>query len=201
VRSQNGFYRAFCSAHDDRKTPNLDIKEGEDGRILLLCRAGCSTEEVVESLGLKMRNLFSSNVSSNGRGGGDGGSVSDPRPAPPFSCTLKAYAGAKRLPVAFLKSLGLSDVTYSGSPAIRIPYRDQEGRERAVRFRRALKQHGPDDERFRWRSGSRTLPYGLWRLEGAREAGYAVLVEGESDCHTLWHHGVEIQEFISLALK
>jgi len=51
VRSQNGFYRAFCSAHDDRKTPNLDIKEGEDRRILLLCRAGCVTEEVVETLG------------------------------------------------------------------------------------------------------------------------------------------------------
>ena len=30
----------------------------------------------------------------------------------------------------------------------------------------------------------------MWRLDGAREAGYAVLVEGESDCHTLWHHGV-----------
>jgi len=28
-------------------------------------------------------------------------------------------------------------------------------------------------------------------LEGAREAGYLVLVEGESDCHTLWYHGVE----------
>jgi putative DNA primase/helicase len=44
VRSQNGFYRAFCPAHDDRKTPNLDVKEGEDGRVLLLCRAGCSTD-------------------------------------------------------------------------------------------------------------------------------------------------------------
>jgi hypothetical protein len=51
VRRQNGFYRAFCPAHDDRKTPNLDIKEGEDGRVLLLCRAGCVTEEVVEALG------------------------------------------------------------------------------------------------------------------------------------------------------
>ena len=26
---------------------------------------------------------------------------------------------------------------------------------------------------------------------GAREVGYTVLVEGESDCHTLWHHGAE----------
>src|SRR5829696_3614383 len=179
VRRQGGFYRAFCPAHDDRRTPNLDIKEGEDGRVLLLCRAGCSTEEVVESLGLKMRDLFSSNVSSNGHGGGEAPAVSDPHPVPPPSCTLETYARAKRLPVEFLKSLGLSDVTYSGSPAIRIPYRDQEGRERAVRFRRALKKDVLGDDRFRWKSGSRTLPYGLWRLVGAREADYAVLVEGE----------------------
>ena len=30
---------------------------------------------------------------------------------------------------------------------------------------------------------------GAWTVPG--EAGYAVLVEGESDCHTLWHHGIE----------
>jgi hypothetical protein len=65
VRRQGGFYRAFCPAHDDRISPNLDIKEGEDGRVLLLCRAGCSTEEVVEALGLKMCDLFS----SGGHGG------------------------------------------------------------------------------------------------------------------------------------
>ncbi len=187
VKSQNGFYRAFCPAHDDRKTPNLDIKEGEDGRVLLLCRAGCSTEEVVETLGLKMRDLFS----SGGHGGGEGGAILDPRPTPPSTCTLEAYAGVKSLPVEFLRSLGLSDVTYSGSPAVRIPYRDREGQEKAVRFRRALRKDALGDDRFRWRSGSRTLPYGLWRLDRAREAGYTVLVEGESDCHTLWHHGVE----------
>ena len=26
---------------------------------------------------------------------------------------------------------------------------------------------------------------------GSKSAGYVVLVEGESDCHTLWHHGIE----------
>ncbi len=130
VRSQNGFYRAFCPAHYDRKTPNLDIKEGEDGRVLLLCRAGCSTDGVVEVLGLKMRNLFS----SHGHGGGEGGSISDSRPTtPPSSCILEAYARAKCLPVELLKSLGLSDVTYSGSPAVRIPYRDREEQEKSGR--------------------------------------------------------------------
>jgi DNA primase len=31
--------------------------------------------------------------------------------------------------------------------------------------------------------------YGLDRLGAARSEGFVVLVEGESDCHTLWHHG------------
>src|SRR5215204_447848 len=33
-------------------------------------------------------------------------------------------------------------------------------------------------------------PYGLRLLEEARKAGYVVLVEGESDCHTLWCHEI-----------
>ena len=44
--------------------------------------------------------------------------------------------------------------------------------------------------RFRWRRGSKVHPYGLWRLGDAEAAGYVVLVEGESDCHTLWHYGI-----------
>ena len=32
------------------------------------------------------------------------------------------------------------------------------------------------------------VPYGLWRLEEARKAGFLVLVEGESDSWTLWFH-------------
>jgi hypothetical protein len=112
-----------------------------------------------------------------------------PHGRPKFLHPLIHYARAKRLPVEFLKGLGLLDVTYSGSPAIRIPYRNREAQEIAVRFRLALEKGEQGDERFRWRSGSRTLLYGLWRQEGARGAGYVVLVE--SDRHTLWHHGVE----------
>ncbi len=61
-----------------------------------------------------------------------------------------------------------------------------------MRFRTSLsKSEDGADDRFRWRRGSKAMPYGLWRMERARQAGYVVLVEGESDCHTLWHHGVE----------
>jgi len=82
--------------------------------------------------------------------------------------------------------LGLRDVTYFEKPAIRIPYPDEEGQESAVRFRVSL----DGTEKFRWRSGDKPSPYGLKLLEEARKAGLLVLVEGESDCHTLWFHEI-----------
>src|ERR671920_1477164 len=45
-------------------------------------------------------------------------------------------------------------------------------------------------EKFKWRSGDKCLPYGLKLLGGARRVGYTVLVEGESDCHTLWFYEI-----------
>ena len=103
-------------------------------------------------------------------------------------CSLKQYARSKRLPVKFLKALGLTEISYLGAPAVRMPYRDLDGKEKAVRFRTALKKKKDGDKRFRWRKGSRPFPYGLWRLDAAQET--VVLVEGESDCHVLWFHGI-----------
>jgi len=107
----------------------------------------------------------------------------------PQGCTLAQYAEAKRLPVDFLRQLGLSDVQYLGTPAVRIPYLLEDGSEGPARFRLALSASDGVDNRFAWRRGSKLCLYGLNRLEAARRAGYVVLVEGESDCHTLWYHG------------
>ena len=52
----NGFM-ARCPVHDD-KNPSLSITEGDDGRVLLKCFAGCSTEDIVKALGLTMADLF-----------------------------------------------------------------------------------------------------------------------------------------------
>ena len=88
---------------------------------------------------------------------------------------------ADRLPQA----CGVSEFTYDHKPALRIPYLGAGGEELAVRFRIAL-----DGDRFRWKSGTKPCLYGLHRLAGAQKAGQVVLVEGESDCHTLWFHGI-----------
>ena len=189
---------SFCPAHDDRTNPSLSLK-AENGRLLLHCFAGCHPDDIVSKIGLGMKDLFSEggggifippntparlhaqdeNPHTNGRNERASG---DARPE--HGCTLKEYSEMKKLHESFLCGLGLKEITYSEKLAVRIPYPDEEGQEVAVRFRVSL----DDTEKFRWRSGDKPLPYGLRLLGEARRVGYAVLVEGESDCHTLWYH-------------
>jgi len=109
----------------------------------------------------------------------------------PEGCTLEEYAAAKILPMAFLRSLGLRDQTYIKTPAMRIPYFGENGHEvLSTQYRVGLHKakDGPD-LRFRFKSGNKAVPYGQWRLLDARARGSITLVEGASDCHTLWYHG------------
>lgn len=57
VKGRNGAWTARCPAHAD-KSPSLAVREGEDGRVLLHCFGGCSTADVVASIGLDMSDLF-----------------------------------------------------------------------------------------------------------------------------------------------
>jgi hypothetical protein len=217
-----GEYLAFCPAHDDRNTPNLRVRETEDGGVLLHCFAGCSQDGVLAALeerGVPRRDLFAHVRQGHAGEVGERGvslppgarATLQPRPEkgdderqkglqPPVqpsatpvqrACTLEAYAEAAKLPVEFLRELGLSTISYMGKKAVRIPYLTEDGQEDAVRLRVALEKSSQGDNRFRWRKGSKPALYGLWRIARIREAGYVVLVEGESDCHTLWHHRIE----------
>ena len=186
ARESNGSWKALCPAHEDRE-PSLSITEGDDGRALLKCFAGCDTENVVAALGLEMSDLFERR----------NGHKKEFRSIPPKTtatvqppCNLKNYAEAKGLPVEFLQKQGLRDQKYQREPAVRISYRGVDGQDTAVRYRVALEKSEEMDERFKWRTGSKTSLYGLWRLERIRKAGWVVLVEGESDAQTLWYHGI-----------
>ena len=55
-------YKALCPAHGD-KTPSLSVKEGDDGRVLLHCFAGCGIGEIVAAMGLHMADLFTDGAS------------------------------------------------------------------------------------------------------------------------------------------
>lgn len=50
---------ACCPAHDDND-PSLSITETRDGTLLLKCWAGCTAAEVVQAIGLSLRDLFPS---------------------------------------------------------------------------------------------------------------------------------------------
>jgi len=50
-------WSAKCPAHAD-KSPSLSIREGDDGRLLVHCFAGCSIDEITSALGMRVSDLF-----------------------------------------------------------------------------------------------------------------------------------------------
>jgi hypothetical protein len=106
-------------------------------------------------------------------------------PGKTWGLTLQELADAKRLPVESIKKWGVANINYKGRTAVYIPYRDLEGKT-TDRFRLNLKQ----EPRLIWRKGAKTLLYGLWRLPEFQQAGELLLVEGETDCWTLWEYGI-----------
>lgn len=156
-------WKAPCPAHED-STPSLQISEGDGGKVLIKCFAGCSQESVITAL--RAKDLWPEET--------------------PAGLTLQEYAAAKGLSVDFLEAEGIRDHKYFGTPAVRIPYYSSDGRELAVRYRLSLGKGSGADNRFRWQKGSKVHPYGLNHLGHAREQGYVIIVEGESDAQTLW---------------
>ncbi|MDP9350275.1 MAG: hypothetical protein M3P51_01850, partial [Chloroflexota bacterium] len=113
VKPNGKGYQALCPAHDDHN-PSLSVAEGDDGRVLLKCFAGCSVEEIVAAVGLETRDLFERRGSE--RVGGSKPPAS--RELVDTGCTLEVYAAAKKLPSGFLKSIGAGEIAnYNGHPA------------------------------------------------------------------------------------
>ena len=57
VKKDGGGHIALCPAHGD-KNASLSIGEGEDGRTLLHCHAGCAVEMIVDAMGLSVSDLY-----------------------------------------------------------------------------------------------------------------------------------------------
>lgn len=101
--------------------------------------------------------------------------------------TVSQYSFEKHLPEEWLtKQCGLqTKKDKTGVPYLYIPYFNETGREVTYRKRYANKQ-------FRWKygAGKDICLYGAWKMETIQSAGYAVLVEGESDSQSMWHMGI-----------
>jgi putative DNA primase/helicase len=99
-------------------------------------------------------------------------------------CTVAELAYRKHLSADFLRGpkIGLHDHSEGG---VDIPYYGRTGEVIAVKRRTALKAKDGSS----WPKGKPLAAYGEWRLDEGEKAGELILVEGESDCWTLWFHG------------
>lgn len=158
-----GWHTALCPFHNDEHKPNLRFRE--TGFRCMTCHEKGNLRKLADQLGLPA----AEEPAKNG-------------------LTVAALAAAKNLPEEFLRSLGVTDGA-NGShrvPCVDIPYMDVEGEVSAVHKRITM----AGNPRFLWRRGDHTCPYGLWQLKEARQLGRITLVEGETDCWTLWQHGI-----------
>ena len=151
---------ARCPAHDDR-TPSLSIDQGDDGRALLHCHAGCTHDAIAATLGITKRELFT-----------DAGESAAPPPRAP-----RLFATAKEGVKGYRTTLG--------QEAARWIYRDAAGQPVGM-VMRWNREDGSKTIRPLWRIGEnwqQTYPpqrpiYALDRLEADR-AGRVFVTEGE----------------------
>jgi hypothetical protein len=177
---------------------------GDDGRVLLKCWAGCEPEDIVKALDLEMSNLFPKKKKRRSSSPRKSRTTVQPKKkkqkktnpselqaqelsdktAQHRGLTLSQYAEEKGIPVNLLIGWGLYDQKYYGRNVVVIPYSDENNERKALRYR-TREDNG--DKAAWWRTGDKTFLYGLWRLG---QPDHVVLVEGESDCHTLWLHDI-----------
>ena len=56
-KTSSATWMCKCPSHQDR-LPSLSIRLAEDGRVLVNCFGGCSTDDVLGAVGLEMTDLF-----------------------------------------------------------------------------------------------------------------------------------------------
>ncbi len=182
-RKPGGGVMARCPAHDDR-TASLSIDEGDDRRLLFKCFSGCTADDIRKALRLEWADVMPPKDRDTSR---HSAKASDKKQTPSTGgISVDALAVAKGLPVSLLHSLGVADT----SGGLLIPYKQIDGSPARARVRKGLRATA---DGCRW-DGSASLPivpYGLDRLSRSRENGpFLIIVEGESDCWTCWHHGL-----------
>lgn len=173
VRATDRGWMARCPGHPD-DSPSLSLRVGDAERVLINCFAGCEPGRVLDAIGLTF-----SDLRPGGGGAGDGRRAT--------GVTLADLARAKGLPEVFLAKQGLRDARnpYDDLPEIEIPYYEADGKLYAIKRRTALRAA----QGSRWPRRTPLRVYGLHHLARIREAGYVLLVEGETDVLTLvWHN-------------
>lgn len=155
-----------CGPEHPDKNPSLSLKDGKNGKILVKCHRGCEGHVILAEL--RRRGLIEDNKRMSKKTSSTG-------------LTVQELADAKGFDLDYLEGFGVEDAIWNGKPAVKIPYFDVDGNLAATHYRVAKDGKG----KFRW-DGRPTL-YGLDRLDTNKKS--CTLVEGESDCWTLWKNG------------
>lgn len=157
---------ACCPAHEDRR-PSLSIGEGDDGRALIYCHTGCSTEAVCAAIGLTLADLMP--VAEPGRSRRSRGSAS----TKPAQSSAKPGIGKRRRPAKTFATAAevVADLDrWKGRHSAWWYYQDAEGEPigLAVRFdgadggKEVLPIRRNADGR--WQLGAMTEPRPLYHL-------------------------------------
>ena len=105
-------------------------------------------------------------------------------PVPATGLTVEQYAEMKVFSLANLAKWGVrTGLSDKGDTVVVIPYHDRDGKVLRNKLR------GPHGSWWEGR-GKPTYLYGLDILAKAPTTLPIIVVEGESDCHAAWHHGV-----------
>lgn len=135
--------------------------ERADDKVLVKCFAGCPFEKIVHAVGMKGYWFFK-------------------------GVTVEELADAKKLPVEFLNRLTVTN----GFRCVEMAYFTRDCGLACTRRRVSLDGSG-DRPKVLSERGKDLHAYGEWSSPLIPERGEdLVLVEGESDCWTLWFHGV-----------
>ena len=164
VKPCNGQHTARCPGHDDKQNSLSVGFNSKDEKILLRCFAGCETSQIVSRLGLSVNDLFLGNGAQQ------------------ETFTTADLAFHKSIPLDFLQKYCLDK-----SDGVQITYKNPDGTTKKCKQRKRSKLKG--EKTFTWGGCGEVKPYGLWKLEKIKETKFCILVEGESDCWTLWHSG------------
>lgn len=179
----------LCPFHQDRKDSfSVDLTTGkwhcfsedEGGNFVSFWAKyyGCSTADAYKAILEKYHALEDRHTEKPQQ---------QPKPSGLEPYSAEQYGFEKRLPVDFLRDVCKAETAKerNGTTYLKMQYLAEDGTEATFRKRFAHKE-------FRWKYGSsgKICLYGEWRLPEIRNAGYAVLVEGESDTQTLWFLGI-----------
>jgi len=152
----------------------------EDGRVVCTCD-GNKTHSIFDAI-IRMRGLdFASAKIAAAEILGRTDLIVEPGEG----LTLATYAEAKRLPLEFLRELGLHDAKLGQTPVMAIPFRNAEGRPSGTHFRLAL--GGDKDKRFRWRKGSTMCLYGAHQAVSVLgRGGNSTVSARRAECPITW---------------